>query len=443
MKNNKTGSAIALMPLLVFIISYVSISLVAKDFYAVSVIIPFLIAAVTSLVMNNKISFEERLHIFCKGAGNPNIILMILIFILAGAFASVAKAMGAVESTVNLGLSVLPPNLLISGIFIVACFIALSVGTSMGTIVALVPIALGISEKTGIAVALVVGAVVSGAMFGDNLSIISDTTIAATRTQGCDMRDKFRMNFKIVLPAAIITAIIFAFITRGTQGFSLGTYEYSIIKIVPYIGVLVAALLGVNVIFVLSSGIILAGVIGILTSSFDIIGLFQNLATGISGMSELIIISLLISGMIALIEYNGGIEYILNKGMKKFKTRRGAEFGIAALTSLVDICTANNTIAIVTVGPIAKNISDEFDLEPKRIAGIMDMFSCVFQGIIPYGAQLISASSLAGVSAFQIMGYLYYPYLMGISAVIAIFIYWARNKEANIEKENLNFVDSL
>ena len=443
MKNNKTGSVLALMPLLVFIVSYVSISLIAKDFYAVSVIIPFLIAAVTALIMNNKISFEERLHIFCKGAGNPNIILMILIFILAGAFASVAKAMGAVESTVNLGLSVLPPNLLISGIFIVACFIALSVGTSMGTIVALVPIALGISEKTGIAVALVVGAVVSGAMFGDNLSIISDTTIAATRTQGCDMRDKFRMNFKIVLPAAIITAIIFAFITRGTQGFSLGTYEYSIIKIVPYIGVLVAALLGVNVIFVLSSGIILAGVIGILTSSFDIIGLFQNLATGISGMSELIIISLLISGMIALIEYNGGIEYILNKGMKKFKTRRGAEFGIAALTSLVDICTANNTIAIVTVGPIAKNISDEFDLEPKRIAGIMDMFSCVFQGIIPYGAQLISASSLAGVSAFQIMGYLYYPYLMGISAVIAIFIYWARNKEANIKKENLNFVDSL
>lgn len=443
MKNNKTGSVLALMPLLVFIVSYVSISLIAKDFYAVSVIIPFLIAAVTALIMNNKISFEERLHIFCKGAGNPNIILMILIFILAGAFASVAKAMGAVESTVNLGLSVLPPNLLISGIFIVACFIALSVGTSMGTIVALVPIALGISEKTGIAVALVVGAVVSGAMFGDNLSIISDTTIAATRTQGCDMRDKFRMNFKIVLPAAIITAIIFAFITRGTQGFSLGTYEYSIIKIVPYIGVLVAALLGVNVIFILSSGIILAGVIGILTSSFDIIGLFQNLATGISGMSELIIISLLISGMIALIEYNGGIEYILNKGMKKFKTRRGAEFGIAALTSLVDICTANNTIAIVTVGPIAKNISDEFDLEPKRIAGIMDMFSCVFQGIIPYGAQLISASSLAGVSAFQIMGYLYYPYLMGISAVIAIFIYWARNKESNIEKENLNFVDSL
>lgn len=443
MKNNKTGSVLALMPLLVFIVSYVSISLIAKDFYAVSVIIPFLIAAVTALIMNNKISFEERLHIFCKGAGNPNIILMILIFILAGAFASVAKAMGAVESTVNLGLSVLPPNLLISGIFIVACFIALSVGTSMGTIVALVPIALGISEKTGIAVALVVGAVVSGAMFGDNLSIISDTTIAATRTQGCDMRDKFRMNFKIVLPAAIITAIIFAFITRGTQGFSLGTYEYSIIKIVPYIGVLVAALLGVNVVFILSSGIILAGVIGILTSSFDIIGLFQNLATGISGMSELIIISLLISGMIALIEYNGGIEYILNKGMKKFKTRRGAEFGIAALTSLVDICTANNTIAIVTVGPIAKNISDEFDLEPKRIAGIMDMFSCVFQGIIPYGAQLISASSLAGVSAFQIMGYLYYPYLMGVSAVIAIFIYWARNKESNIEKENLNFVDSL
>lgn len=430
-QNNKTGNVWGLLPLLVFIVSYVSISIIAKDFYAVSVIIPFLIATVTALIMNNKIKFEERLHIFCKGAGNSNIILMILIFILAGAFASVAKAMGAVDSTVNLGLSILPPNLLVSGIFIVACFIALSVGTSMGTIVALVPIALGISEKTGIGVALVVGAVVSGAMFGDNLSIISDTTIAATRTQGCDMRDKFRMNFKIVLPAAIITAIIFAVITSGVEGYSLGSYDYSLIKIVPYIGVLIAALLGVNVIFVLSSGIILAGVIGIFTSSFDIIGLFQNIATGISGMSELIIISLLISGMVALIEYNGGIEYILHKGMKRFKTKRGAEFGIAILTSLVDVCTANNTIAIVTVGPIAKNISDEFDLEPKRVAGIMDMFSCVFQGIIPYGAQLISASSLAGISAFQIMQYLYYPYLMGISAIIAIFIYWGRNKNKN------------
>lgn len=434
MKKGKEGNWWALLPLLVFVLVYVGIAFITKDFYSVSVIIPFLIASVIALVMNTKVSFEEKLNIFCKGAGDSNIILMILIFILAGAFAQVAKSMGAVDSTVNLGLSVLPPNLLVTGIFIVACFIALSVGTSMGTIVALVPIALGVSEKTGIAVALVVGAVVSGAMFGDNLSIISDTTIAATKTQGCEMRDKFKMNFKIVLPAAIITAIIFMIITSGTESVNLGSYDYNLIKIVPYIGVLVAALAGVNVIFVLASGIVLAGIIGIATGSFDIIGLFTGMADGITGMSELIIISLLIAGMVSLIKFNGGIEFILHKGLKNFKTKRGAELGIGALVSLVDICTANNTIAIVTVGPIAKDISDEFDLEPKRVAGIMDMFACAFQGIIPYGAQLISAASLAAISPIQIMQYLFYPYLMGISVVIAIIFYWSRRKEENIIK---------
>ncbi len=434
MKKGKEGNWWALLPLLVFVLVYVGIALITKDFYSVSVIIPFLIASVVALIMNTKVSFEEKLHIFCKGAGDSNIILMILIFILAGAFAQVAKSMGAVDSTVNLGLSVLPPNLLVTGIFIVACFIALSVGTSMGTIVALVPIALGVSEKTGIPIALVVGAVVSGAMFGDNLSIISDTTIAATKTQGCEMRDKFKMNFKIVLPAAIITAIIFMVITSGTEAVNLGSYDYNLIKIVPYIGVLVAALAGVNVIFVLASGIILAGVIGIATGSFNIIGLFTGMADGITGMSELIIISLLIAGMVSLIKFNGGIEFILHKGLKNFKTKRGAEFGIGALVSLVDICTANSTIAIVTVGPIAKDISNEFDLEPKRIAGIMDMFACAFQGIIPYGGQLISAASLAAISPIQIMKYLFYPYLMGISVVIAIIVYWSRRKEENIIK---------
>lgn len=434
MKKGKEGNWWALLPLLVFVLVYVGIAFITKDFYSVSVIIPFLIASVVALVMNTKVSFEEKLNIFCKGAGDSNIILMILIFILAGAFAQVAKSMGAVDSTVNLGLSVLPPNLLVTGIFIVACFIALSVGTSMGTIVALVPIALGVSEKTGIAVALVVGAVVSGAMFGDNLSIISDTTIAATKTQGCEMRDKFKMNFKIVLPAAIITAIIFMIITSGTESVNLGSYDYNLIKIVPYIGVLVAALAGVNVIFVLASGIVLAGIIGIATGSFDVIGLFTGMADGITGMSELIIISLLIAGMVSLIKFNGGIEFILHKGLKNFKTKRGAELGIGALVSLVDICTANNTIAIVTVGPIAKDISDEFDLEPKRVAGIMDMFACAFQGIIPYGAQLISAASLAAISPIQIMQYLFYPYLMGISVVIAIIFYWSRRKEENIIK---------
>ncbi|MGG7190548.1 Na+/H+ antiporter NhaC family protein [Clostridium paraputrificum] len=423
------GNVTALLPLAVFLIVYAGTSIIAKDFYAVSVIVPFLISAIVALSMNKKRTFEDKLQDFCKGAGNSNVILMILIFVLAGAFAQVAKAMGAVDSTVNFGLSILPTSILVPGVFIIASFIALSVGTSMGTIVALVPIAVGISEKTGIAVAIVVGAVVSGAMFGDNLSMISDTTIAATRTQGCEMKDKFKMNFKIVLPAAIVTAIIFMILTKGISIQTLGEYEYSFIKILPYIVVLISALMGINVIFILIGGIVFAGAIGLLYGSFDIIGLFTNISAGIQGMSELIIISLLIAGTIELIKNNGGIEYILNKGMKNFKSKRGAELGIATLVSLVDICTANNTIAIVTVGPIAKDISDEFELEPRRVAGIMDMFSCVFQGLIPYGAQLISASGLAMISPFAIIKYSVYPYLMGICALVSIYLYWRKRSE--------------
>lgn len=423
------GKVSALLPLAVFLIVYAGTSIIAKDFYAVSVIVPFLISAIVALSMNKKRKFEDKIQDFCNGAGNPNVILMIFIFVLAGAFAQVAKAMGAVDSTVNFGLSILPTSILVPGVFIIASFIALSVGTSMGTIVALVPIAVGISEKTGIAVAIVVGAVVSGAMFGDNLSMISDTTIAATRTQGCEMKDKFKMNFKIVLPAAIVTAIIFMILTKGTAIQTLGDYEYSFIKILPYIAVLISALMGINVIFILIGGIVFAGVIGLLYGSFDIIGLFTNISAGIQGMSELIIISLLIAGTIELIKNNGGIEYILNKGMKNFKSKRGAELGIATLVSLVDICTANNTIAIVTVGPIAKDISDEFELEPRRVAGIMDMFSCVFQGLIPYGAQLISASGLAMISPFAIIRYSVYPYLMGICALVSIYFYWRKRNE--------------
>ena len=424
--NNK-GNGLALIPLGVFLLVYLGSSILANDFYAVSIIVPFLAAALTALIMNRKEKFEKKIEIFCKGAGNTNILLMVIIFILAGAFAEVASDMGAVDSTVNLGLSLLPSSLIIPGIFIIGCFIALSIGTSMGTIVALAPIAVGIAGKTGIETALAVGAVVSGAMFGDNLSIISDTTIAATRTQGCEMKDKFKMNFIIVLPAAIITAFIFMILTRNTGAVSLDALEFNLFKILPYIIVIVTALLGVNVIIVLLLGILSSGLIGFAYGSFNILGFFNSISTGISGMSELIIISILIAGTIEIIKYNGGIDFILNKGMKKFKSKRGAEYGIATLVSLVDICTANNTVAIVTVGPIAKNISNEFDLEPKRVAGIMDMFACVFQGIIPYGAQLISAAGLAAISPFAIMKYLFYPYLMGICAIIAIYFHW-RNK---------------
>jgi Na+/H+ antiporter NhaC len=424
--NNK-GNGLALLPLGVFLLVYLGTSIIAKDFYAVSILIPFLAAALTALIMNKKVKFDEKVDIFCRGAGNTNILLMVIIFILAGAFAKVAKDMGAVDSTVNLGLSLLPSSLLIPGIFIIGCFISLSIGTSMGTIVALVPIAVGIADKTGIATALATGAVVSGAMFGDNLSIISDTTIAATRTQGCEMKDKFKMNFIIVLPAAIITAVILMLLTKSATVVNLEALEFNLFKILPYIIVIVTSLIGVNVIIVLLLGILSSGIIGFILGSFNLIGLFNSISSGILGMSELIIISILIAGTIELINFNGGIDFIINKGLKNFKTKRGAEYGIATLVSLVDICTANNTVAIVTVGPIAKDISNEFDLEPKRVAGIMDMFACVFQGVIPYGAQLISAAGLAALSPFAIMKFLFYPYLMGICAIISIYIHW-RNK---------------
>lgn len=424
MKSKSNG--LALIPLGVFIIVYLGISIIAKSFYAVSVIIPFLAAALTALFINRREKLDKKIEVFCKGAGDTNILLMILIFILAGAFAGVARDMGAVDSTVNLGLFLLPSSLLIPGVFIIGCFISLSIGTSMGTIVALVPIAVGIADKTGISTALAVGAVVSGAMFGDNLSIISDTTIAATKTQGCEMKDKFKMNFIIVLPAAIITTIIFILLTRNATIVNLDALDFNIFKIIPYIVVIITSLIGLNVIIVLLLGLGLSGLIGIIFGSFDIIGLFNSISNGIGAMSELIIISLLISGTIEIIKFNGGIDFILSKGLRRFKSKRGAEYGIAVLTSLVDICTANNTIAIVTVGPIAKDISNEFDLEPKRVAGIMDLFSCAFQGIIPYGAQLISASGLAVLSPFAIMKFLFYPYLMVISAIIFIYLNWKK-----------------
>ncbi len=421
MKNNELkGRASALLPLLVFIVLYVVIALISKDFYAMPVSVPFLIAGIIALLMNRKETISNKLDKFCKGAGEPNIILMCVIFILAGAFAQVAKDMGAVESTVNLGLSILPSNILISGVFIIGCFISISIGTSMGTIVALAPMAVGIADKTGISVALVIGAVVGGAMFGDNLSMISDTTIAATRTQGCDLKDKFKTNFFIVLPAAIATAIIFAIITSGNNTILRGEYNYSLVKVLPYVSVLIAALAGVNVLSVLVGGTVLSGIIGMIYGAFDFVGFLQSIAKGINGMSELVIISLIIGGTVELIKFNGGIDFLLSFITSRVKTRRGAEYGIALLVSLVDICTANNTIAIVMTGPLAKNISEKYGIEPQKSASLLDTFSCFCQGIIPYGAQLLAASSLAKISPFLIMKYLYYPYLMGVCAIIAI-----------------------
>ena len=433
----KKGKFSALLPLIIFVSIYLGTSLVMKDFYSVSVLVPGIIAVLFGIFTNRKRGLEKNIEIFCKGAGNSNIILMCLIFILAGAFAEVAKNMGAVESTVNLGLTILPKNILVAGIFIISSFIAISLGTSMGTIAAIVPIAMGISDKTNIALPLIVGAVVGGAMFGDNLSMISDTTIAATKTQGCEMKDKFKINFKVILPAAILVIVIYTFLGSGANT-SVGQYDYNFIKIIPYLGILIAALMGANVIAILSGGIVLAGAIGFFTGSLDLKTFFTSISTGIGGMSELILISIIIGGIVEIIKENGGIDYVLNLVTKRINGKKGAEFGIGLLVSLVDACTANNTIAIVTVGPLAKDISDEYNLDSKRIAGILDMFSCAVQGIIPYGAQLMSAAALTGLSSFEIMKFLFYPYLMGISAIA--FIVFFQKKESAEKTSELNAI---
>ena len=418
--NKRKGSPLALLPLAVFLGVYLVTSIVLGDFYKMPVSVAFLISSIVAICMNKNESISNKAEVFCKGAGNVNIILMCVIFILAGAFAQVAKEMGAVDSTVNLGLSILPSNILIAGIFIIGCFISLSIGTSVGTIVALAPMAVGIAEKTGSPMGLALGAVVSGAMFGDNLSMISDTTIAAARTQGCNMTDKFKMNFRIVVPAAIITTIIFALINAGNTIVLEGNYEYSIIKVLTYVAVLIGALLGVNVMVVLVGGTLLAGGIGIFTNAFDIWGFVQAIEKGIMGMSEIIIISLLIGGIVEIIKFNGGIEFLLTFIKKSIKSKKGAELGIGILVTLVNMCTANNTIAIVTAGPIAKDIADEYGIDPRRSASLLDTFSCFCQGLIPYGAQLLVAASIAGVSSIEIMKFLYYPYLMGICVILAI-----------------------
>ena len=416
----RKGNPLALLPLGVFLVLFVGSGVITGDFYKMPALVAFLIASGVALLFNKNKSLESKMNVFCKGAGDTNIILMIVIFLLAGAFSSVAKAMGGVDSTVNLSLSILPSNLLVSGLFIIGCFISISMGTSVGTIAALSPIALGIAQKTGIPVPLVIGAVVGGAMFGDNLSMISDTTIAAVRTQGCELKDKFKVNFFIVLPAAIATVIILTFVTLGYKSDVSSTYEYELIKVLPYILVLVGALLGVNVFALLGSGILFAGLIGIFSKSFNLLGLISAISEGMAGMYELSLLVLVVGGVVALIKFNGGIDYILYFITSKIKSKKGAEFGIAALVSVIDLCTANNTIAIVTAGPLAKDIANKYDIDPRKTASILDVFSSCWQGVIPYGAQLLTASGIAGISPVEILGYLYYPGLMLLCGIASI-----------------------
>lgn len=415
----RKASLWALSPLFVFLCLYLVTSLIVNNFYKVPITVAFLVSSVYSVFISKGMTVEERVTRYSIGASNKNIMLMIWIFILAGAFAQSAKAMGAIDATVNLTLHILPDNLLLAGIFIAACFISLSVGTSVGTIVALAPVAVGIAEKTGVDLPFMVAIVVGGSFFGDNLSFISDTTIAATKSMGCRMRDKFKVNSFIVIPAALLVLALYV-----VQGFQvqapalLQSVEW--VKVVPYLIVLVTAIAGLNVMFVLILGIAATGITGLLTGGFDFFDWFGSMGKGITDMGELIIITLMAGGMLELIRYNGGIDYIIGKLTRHVKGKRGAELSIAALVSIANFCTANNTVAIITVGPIAHDIAERYKLDKRKSACILDMFSCLIQGIIPYGAQMLIAAGLASISPLSIIAYLYYPMAMGVFALLSI-----------------------
>lgn len=420
MEKEKKGRAIALLPIGVFLIIFLGAGIVFKDFYAMPAIVAFLIALFVAFLQNKELSFNKKIEVIAKGVGEENIITMSLIFLCAGGFSGAVTAVGGVDSTVNLGLSLIPAHFAVAGLFLIGCFISVSMGTSMGTIAALAPIAVGISEKTGFALSICIGAVVCGAMFGDNLSMISDTTIAAVKTQGCEMKDKFKANFFIVLPAAIITVLIFWFVTRNMNFHLEENLSYSLWEVLPYMVVLLGALIGINVFVDLISGIVISLIVGVSMGHIALSEMFQVVGNGVTSMYDITVISIIVACIVSLVKEHGGIQFILNLIKSKINGRRGAEFGIALLALFVDACTANNTVAIVMTGPIAKEISEEFDVDPRRSASLLDMFTSVGQGIIPYGAQLLSAATLTGLTPLQIIPNLYYPLLMGVCGVLTI-----------------------
>lgn len=423
----KKGNPWALLPIGVFLLLFIGSGVITGDFYKMPATVGFLIALIVAFLQNPKMKFSQKLHLVAKGAGDENIMTMCLIFILAGAFSGSVSAAGCDTSTVNFGLSILPGSVAVVGIFIIGCFISLSMGTSVGTIIALAPIAAGVSDKASIALPICIGAAVCGAMFGDNLSMISDTTIAAVRTQGCEMKDKFRENFKIVLPAAIITAILFFVLTMNTHYQVSGDLSYNFWKILPYLLVLIGALAGGNVFVLLTLGTVASLAMGVFFGDFSFMDTFGIVGEGVASMYEITVLSILVAATVALVRENGGINFILNLIRSKVHGKKGAEVGIAALAALTDISTANNTVAIVVAGPIAKEISEEFDITPRRSASLLDIFTSVFQGLIPYGAQLLTAASLVSVGAvaitpFDIIPYLFYPMLMAVSGILWIFL---------------------
>lgn len=422
---NKLKGALALSPIVVFLAVYLVSSLVAGDFYKIPVSAAFLVASIYAVAVTPVRGIEERMKIFSSGAANPNVLMMIWIFVLAGAFASGAREIGAIDATVNLALSIIPGRFLFAGFFFTACFISFSIGTSVGTIVALVPIASGIAAETGLDLPHMTAVIVGGAFFGDNLSFISDTTIAATRALGCQMRDKFKANLSIVIPAVIVVAGIYVF-----QGYSVDVAPEHIhaqwYKLLPYLTVIALAILGVNVNLILAIGIVENAVIGFCTGGLSWVSFLGSVGAGIAGMGDLIIVTMLAGGMLAMIRHCGGMDYVISGLTRHAHGVRGAQFSIAALVSIANLCTANNTIAIITTGEMARDIANRFGIDPKRAASILDTFSCMVQGLIPYGAQLLMASGLAGISAVAIIPNLYYPMALGISAAAVIVLFPSR-----------------
>lgn len=416
------GKASALLPIGVFLVIFLGAGIVFKDFYAMPAIVAFLIALAVAFLQNRKAGFDENIRIISRGVGEENIITMSLIFLCAGGFSGAVTAAGGVDSTVNLGLSLIPAHFAVAGLFIIGCFISVSMGTSMGTIAALAPIAVGISDRTGFSTAVCIAAVVCGAMFGDNLSMISDTTIAAVKTQGCEMKDKFRANFLIVLPAAVLTVVFFWLMTRGVSYEVDPDLQYNILQVIPYIVVLVGALIGINVFVVLIAGIVISLIVGVGTGTIAVSEMFTVVGDGVVSMYDITVISIIVACIVSLVRANGGIHFILNLIKSRIRGKKGAQAGIAALALAVDLCTANNTVAIVMAGPIAKDISEEFGVSPKRSASLLDMFTSVGQGMIPYGAQLLSAATLTALTPFEIIPYLVYPVLMAVCGIAAIAV---------------------
>lgn len=429
---------LALSPLLVFLAVYLITSLVAHDFYKIPISAAFLVASIYAMIITRNKSLDQKIAIFSEGAGDKNILLMIWIFVLAGAFASTAKEIGAIDASVNLAMRILPARFLYAGLFLAACFISMSIGTSVGTIVALVPVAAGISAQliesgmTGVVVStpFITAIIVGGAFFGDNLSFISDTTIAATRTQGCTMRDKFKTNIKIVGPAALIVTVLYVVLGSSTTAIP-ESGPINIILLIPYLLVIGLSLIGMNVASVLTVGLLVNALIGLLGGSLSWMSYLSAIGTGIGGMGDLIIVTMLAGGILRLIKHNGGFEFIVKKMTSRISGKRGAELSIAGLVSIANLCTANNTIAIISIGNIAKDITEKFGLDPRKTASILDTFSCLIQGTIPYGAQMLMASGLAGISSVAITGYLYYPIIMGVFALLTILLQFPNMKKTN------------